>query len=166
MLGSVSSNDPYVLRSNCYRDAHNLIAPRKGAISVVGQLFLIIVFEFWVGVGIGWICDKAQRSTDMDLLNKTKLTPLERTRLMFQVTGVMVALTLCFIGTQRILRYLYFMSHCRFNKIRVVFGNQNTTLLMGTAPSGDHDVHRMHNGFAMFYGISGTTLAKLDAAVN
>ena len=145
-----------------------MVVPQKSAIPVIGQLVLIIVFEFLIGVGIGWIWDKAQRSTDMDLVNKTNLTPLERTRLLSQATGVMVALTLCFIGTQRIIRYMYIMAHCRAS-IRVIFRKQNTTLRMGRAPSGDHDAHRLHGGFAMFYGIawtSGTTLAKLNAAVN
>ena len=156
------------MRSSCYNAAHNLVVPKKGAISVVGQLFLIILLDFWVGVAIGWIWDRAQRSTDMDLLTKPNLTPRERTQLALQATGVMVALTLCFIGVQRIIRYVYVMLHCRAT-LRVIFSKQNTTLRMGQAPSGDHDAHRLHSGFAMFYGIawtSGTTLAKLNAAVN
>ena len=156
------------VRPSCYGVANQTIIPKRGAVSVVAQLILLIVLEFWVGVAIGWIWDRVQRSTDMELLKKTELTPSERGRLAWQAAGVTLALALCFIGVRRIIQYVYLVLHCRATT-RVIFVKQNTTLLLKHSPDSDHDAFALHGGFAMFYGLawtSGTTVAQLNAAVN
>ena len=115
------------------------------------ELVCMSILHFWWGVAIGHGLDWLQRK--MEQIPKDPREQRARaTAYAFQVSFIVVLMTIGFVLSQRFLGYVYRVLWCSIAKESV-------------KGSPDRDVDDMHRGFAMFFGMawsSGTTLSKLQ----
>ena len=147
--------------TGCHSQAFGSGGGVKHVFSMGFQVAIICVLHFWVGVGIGRMYDLLQQAMSPEfikpLANGQSRAPLsegDKNKLRWEITLVVILLTLTYIAAQSILRYMYLFLMCLFT---------------GEAPKEGSDAHAMHWGFAMFYGVawsSGTTLTKLTITLD